>query len=125
MGITRMTGAPYIVHYTTVRNQFFVRIVNKRTEPARFLLKLEQAPASLRQTGLTGVIELPALGEVVEPLILQVARSEFQGPFLFKASLKPVAGGPSIDRQVDFLGPDVRLLREEDAERAQAGAKPK
>ena len=31
-GVTRMTGAPYIVDDSTVRNQFLVRIVNKRSE---------------------------------------------------------------------------------------------
>jgi cytochrome c oxidase accessory protein FixG len=117
LGVTRMTGAPYFVDSATVRNQFFVRIVNKRTEPARFALRLEQAPAGLRQTGLTDTIEIPPLGEIVEPLILQMARGAYQGPFTIRASLQPVAGGRSIERQVEFLGPDVRLLREEEEER--------
>jgi cytochrome c oxidase accessory protein FixG len=122
LGITRMTGAPYYVDSADVRNQFFVRIVNKRTEPAQFVLRLAQAPAGLRQTGLTSVIEMAPLGETVEPLILQMARGVYQGPFTIRASLQPRAGGPGIERQIEFLGPDVRLLREEDGERrAQNG----
>ena len=122
LGITRMTGAPYFVDSAYVRNQFFVRIVNKRTEPAQFVLRLEQAPPGLMQTGLTDAIETPPLGEIVEPLILQVARAAYQGPFTLRASLQPRAGGPSMERQVEFLGPDVRLLREEDEEcRAKNG----
>ena len=37
-GVTRMTGAPYVIDAVSVRNQFLVRIVNKRNEPARFLV---------------------------------------------------------------------------------------
>ena len=117
LGVTRMTGAPYFVDSDYVRNQFFVRIVNKRPERAEFALRLEGAPAGLRQTGLTGVIDLPPLGEIVEPLILQVARGAYQGPFMIQVSLQPNAGGPSIERRVEFLGPDVRLLRDEEQER--------
>jgi cytochrome c oxidase accessory protein FixG len=117
LGVTRMTGAPYFVDIDHVRNQFFVRIVNKRAEPAAFVLRLGSAPSGLRQTGLTGVISLPPLGEIVEPLILQVARGAYTGPFDIQVSLQPKAGGPSIERRVEFLGPDVRLLREEEEER--------
>ena len=60
---------------------------------------------------------MPPLGEIVEPLILQVARGAYQGPFMIQVSLQPKAGGPSIERRVEFLGPDVRLLREEEEER--------
>jgi polyferredoxin len=117
LGVTRMVGAPYFVDFDNVRNQFFVRIVNKRPEPAQFVLRLDGAPAALRQTGLTGVIETPALGEIVEPLILQVARGAYQGPFVIEVTLQPRTGGPGIGRRVEFLGPDVRLLREEEDER--------
>jgi len=112
-----MTGAPYFVDSDSVRNQFFIRIVNKRPEPARFVLRLEQAPAGLRQTGLTDAIDIPPLGEIVEPLILQVVRSAYQGPFIVRILLQPGTGGPAMERRVEFLGPDVRLLREEEEER--------
>ena len=117
LGVTRMTGAPYFVDSDSVRNQFFIRIVNKRPEPARFVLRLEQAPAGLRQTGLTDAIDIPPLGEIVEPLILQVVRSAYQGPFIVRILLQPGTGGPAMERRVEFLGPDVRLLREEEEER--------
>ena len=42
LGVTRMTGAPYIVDATAIRNQFLVRIVNKRNAPARFVLSLDR-----------------------------------------------------------------------------------
>src|SRR4051812_13956789 len=64
-GVTRMTGAPYIVDDAVVRNQFLVRIVNKRSEPARFVLNVDRGPADLRRTGFDTAVEIAPLGELV------------------------------------------------------------
>ena len=64
LGVTRMIGAPYIVDEANVRNQFLVRIVNKRNVPARFTLGIE-GPAELRHLGLDGEVEVGPLGELV------------------------------------------------------------
>jgi len=115
-GVTRIIGAPYIVSAETVRNQFLVRLVNKRNNPVQFVLTLEGAPASVRQAGLVDPVEVPALGEVVQPLVLQLPRSEYQGPFNFVVHIQDRARSFELKRQVEFLGPDVRLLRDEEEE---------
>jgi cytochrome c oxidase accessory protein FixG len=117
-GVTRMTGAPYIVDAQFVRNQFLARIVNKRTEPQRFVVSATQGPGELRQTGFSGVVEVAPLGEIVEPLILQMPRLKYQGPFQVSIGVRDEAGKFHLERQVEFLGPDARLLREEEAEEA-------
>ena len=122
-GVTRMIGAPYIVDKETVRNQFLVRIVNKRTEPESFMVTIANGPAHLLLTGFAGSAVVPPLGEVVQPLIVQVPRPEYQGPFQIQVSMKDQAGRFHLERQVEFLGPDPRLLREEEAEEAH-GAGP-
>jgi cytochrome c oxidase accessory protein FixG len=119
LGVTRITGAPYIVSADFVRNQFLVRLVNKRNEPARFQLRLEHAPAGLRQTGLLGLVELPALGEIVQPLVLQQPRHDYHGPFAFAVRIEDEAGSFHLSRPIEFLGPDVRLLREEEEEQRE------
>ena len=119
LGVTRITGAPYIVSADFVRNQFLVRLVNKRNEPVRFQLSLEHAPRGLRQTGLLGLVELPALGETVQPLVLQQPRPDYRGPFAFAVRIEDQAGSFHLSRQVEFLGPDVRLLREEEEEKRE------
>lgn len=117
LGVTRMTGAPYIVDSATVRNQFLVRIVNKRNVPARFTVQLEGAPHGSRQVGLEAVVEVGPLAEIVQPLIVQQARPEYSGPFEFRIRAVDAAGTFHLERAVEFLGPEARLLREEEHER--------
>jgi cytochrome c oxidase accessory protein FixG len=119
LGITRITGAPYIVSEDYIRNQFLVRVVNKRNSPARYALHLGRAPAALRQTGLTGIFEVPALAETVQPLVLQLPRHDYHGPFVFEVRVEDEAVSFHLERNVEFLGPDPRLLREGEDEKRE------
>ncbi len=116
-GVTRMTGAPYIIDATTVRNQFLVRIVNKRNTPQAFIVKVDGVPADLRRTGFETVVEVGPLGELVQPLILQQPRAGYGGPFHFFVQVQDAAETFRLRREVEFLGPEARLLREEEEER--------
>ncbi len=113
--VTHMIGAPYIVDDTTVRNQFFVRLVNKLNSPVRLVLHVNAAPAGLRQSGFADAVEVAPLGEVVLPLILQQPRAGYTGPFLFEVRVDDAAGTFHLARQVEFLGPEAQLLREDSA----------
>lgn len=113
-GITRMTGAPYIVDDTSVRNQFLVRIVNKRNEPARFMLQVHGGPSGLRTIGADSPMVVGPLGEVVQPLVLQQPRQSYTGPFHFELHVQDAARKFKLQRAVEFLGPEARLLREEE-----------
>ena len=115
--VTRMTGAPYIVDDVSIRNQYFVRVVNKRNTPAHFILRVTNTPAGLHQVGLTTAVEVGPLGEVVQPLILRQARAAYTGPFHLVVRVEDDAGKFFLERKVDFLGPEARLLREEEDER--------
>jgi cytochrome c oxidase accessory protein FixG len=112
-GVTRMTGAPYIVDDATVRNQFLVRIVNKRNTAAKFNVTVENAPAGLRHLGFDTTVQVDALAELVQPLVLQVPRASYTGPFHFDVRVTDAEKTFSIMRQVEFVGPDARLLRED------------
>lgn len=112
--VIRMTGAPYIVDDTSVRNQYLVRIVNKRNQPARFVLRLAGLPESVRQSGFDGPVEVGPLGELVQPLILQKSRGAYTGPFHFEVIVQDAAGRFRLTRGVEFVGPEARLLREEE-----------
>ena len=115
-GVTRMVGAPYIVDRDFIRNQFLVRVVNKRNTPVRFTLAVQQAPDHLRQSGFNTAIEVPALGEIAAPFVLQQSRREYGGPFNFTVRVQDQGGTFHLERSVEFLGPEARLLREEEAE---------
>lgn len=112
-GITRMVGSPYVVDATTVRNQFLVRIVNKRHEPATFTVTLVGGKADITTSGFGSAVEVPALGELVQPLILQQARAAYSGPFKLEVHMRDTEGTFDLVRPVEFVGPDPRLLRED------------
>lgn len=116
IGLTRMTGAPYIVDATTVRNQFLVRIVNKRSEPVRFTLELEGAPSGLRRIGFDTAVVVEPLAELVQPLVLQQPRGSYVGPFAFRVRIVDEKQTFQLTRQSEFLGPEARLLREDEAQ---------
>jgi cytochrome c oxidase accessory protein FixG len=113
-GITRMIGAPYFVDATQVRNQFFVRVINKRSTTTTFTASVD-APVPLRLSGFTEPVSVASLGEEVRPLILLVPRTDYQGPFRFTVTISDTDRSFTISREVEFLGPDAALLREDNA----------
>jgi len=113
MGVTRMTGAPYIVSDEAVRNQYLVRIVNKRESVQSFSLEVIGAPAAFTLTGFTGTVKVGPLGEEVFPLVMQVPRSEYTGKFPLELVLHAGAEGFELRREIEFIGPDPKLLRED------------
>ena len=112
--VTRMTGAPYVIDETSVRNQFLVRIVNKRNSPAKFEVRLADVPANLRQVGFESTVEVGPLAELLQPLVLVQPRGGYVGKFDFTVSVRDPAGQYTITRRVEFTGPEARLLREEE-----------
>jgi hypothetical protein len=117
LGVTRMVGAPYIIDELNIRNQYLVRIVNKRNVPATFTLRLDDAPAGLRLVGFEHPVSIEPLGELVQPLVLQQPRQAYTGPFHFGVRVEDAARTFQLERKVDFLGPEARLLREEEKEK--------
>jgi len=111
-GITRMVGAPYFVDPAHVRNQFLVRVVNKRAVTTEFIATVN-SPVPVILNGFTTPVAIASLGEEVRPLILQVPRAAYEGPFRFTLTVTDPAGTFSISREVEFLGPEARLIREE------------
>jgi len=116
LSVTRMIGSPYIVDAGAIRNQFLVRLVNKRTVPVSFVVELTGTSVHLRQMGFSTAVEVPPLGEIVQPLVLQQPRAEYIGPFKFTVRVADTARTFQLEREVEFLGPDARLLREDEEE---------
>jgi polyferredoxin len=119
--VLRMTGAPYVVDAATVRNQFLVRVVNKRNTPAKYVLHLQDAPDGIHQIGFDQTFEIGPLGEIVQPLIVQQDRAKYAGVFHFTIRIEDAAASYHLQREVEFLGPEARLLRAKEAERRPGG----
>lgn len=119
LGVTRMTGAPYVVDAQSVRNQFLVRVVNKHNARASFTVRTVQTPADARQVGFESTVEIAPLGEIVQPLIVQQPRLTYQGPYHFRIRIEDAEHTFHLERDIEFVGPEARLLRDEEAERRE------
>ncbi len=115
--VYRMSGAAYFVGADEVRNQFMVRLVNKRSVAAVFTVTAADLPAGVRQTGFTAPVTLAPLEESINPLVLVVGRQGYAGPFKFTVRVEDAAHTFTLAREVEFMGPDARLLEEEDHEK--------
>ncbi|MEZ5414304.1 MAG: cytochrome c oxidase accessory protein CcoG [Opitutaceae bacterium] len=111
--ITRITGAPYIVTEDAVRNQFLIRLLNKRAEITDFIVRVD-SPVPVKQTGFEDPVIVGPIGEEVRPLVLRVPRTDYDGSFKFTITISDVQQSFSITREVEFLGPDARLLKEDE-----------
>jgi len=106
LGVTRMIGAPYIIDNHAIRNQYLVRIVNKRNTTTHFVVHLKNTPPGITQSGLTSGIDIAALSEVAAPLILQQDDKYYKGAFIFNIELEDGNHSFSLTRSTEFLGPD-------------------
>ncbi len=123
VGVLRITGAPYIVDASSVRNQFFVRIVNKRNATAQFVVHLDRVGPGVHQIGFDAPVTVGPLAETMRPLIVQQDRTRYTGPFVFDIKVSAAGGEFTLTREAEFQGPEARLLREEDEERHQEKAR--
>jgi len=106
LSVTRMVGAPYYVDGDLVRNQFLVRLVNKRAEPAALAVTVRGLPAGAVVRGLEAPVTVGPLGEEIRPLIVQEPRSRYASPFTFEVEARDPRGSFTLRRAMEFLGPE-------------------
>ncbi|MGC4074245.1 MAG: cytochrome c oxidase accessory protein CcoG [Nibricoccus sp.] len=107
--ITRLGGTPYFVDDAGVRNQFLVRLVNKRDHAQRFSLTLSDP--SVNVTGWSEAVEIPPMAEEVRPLILQIPLSRYTGPEKLEVTITVTEESFSLTRAVEFVGPNPSLVK--------------
>ena len=106
VSLTRVTGIPYIVEGGVVRNQFLVRILNKRNAPITFQLEIADGPLGLHANGMEGGITVTPLGEEIRTVVLTLPRSDLKTeiPLRFRV----LSGdGTIIEKSATFLGPII------------------
>ena len=111
-GVVRLPGAPYYVDASknVVRNQFQVRLLNKRMSPQTFRITLEGASADTLLTGPGDEITLEPQQERLVAAIVEIPRASYRGaqPMVFVITSEP--GGSVMRKKFEFTGPDPRLL---------------
>ena len=106
--LVRMTGSPYFLEANEVRNQFFLRVLNKRNEPAAFRLEVPDAPPGLTVSGTESAIVVDALGEKLSPVVLTYPRSKMgagHGEFPLRIRVVSADGKITLEKTATFLGP--------------------
>ncbi len=106
----RMPGGAYYVTGDEVRNQFFVRVINKLNESAQFRLELDgPLPEGLQVSGLDDVLELDAMEESQKTLVLSVPKAAFSGKIPFRVRVTDVKSGTSVlTSRLELLGPETQ-----------------
>ncbi len=104
VSLTRVTGIPYVVEGGVVRNQFLVRVLNKRNAPITFKLEIADGPQSLHWNGMEGGIIVAPLGEEIRTVVLTLPRSDLKKelPLRFRVLS---SDGTIIEKSATFLGP--------------------
>jgi cytochrome c oxidase accessory protein FixG len=111
-GLVRLPGSPYYVDTAknVVRNQFQLRLLNKRMAPQQFRISLEGASADTLLTGPDGLITLEAQQERLVAAIVEIPRASYRGPQPMAFLITSEPGGSTMRKKFDFTGPDPRLL---------------
>ena len=111
VNVLRMQGSPYYVNAGMVRNQFLIRLINKRNEPRTFTLAMEGTlPAGMAAAGADNPVAIAAQGEELKPLVITLPQSNFTAPFLLRIRVTDTADGKTyVTKPFEFTGPDTRL----------------
>lgn len=106
VSLTRVTGIPYVVEGGVVRNQFLVRILNKRNTPITFQLEIADGPPSLHWNGADDGITVAPLGEEIRTVVLTLPKADLkkQLPLRFRILS---SDGTVIEKAGTFLGPGI------------------
>jgi len=109
--LVRMSGASYYVNEGVVRNQFTIRVINKRNRDSAFHITLEGSlPAQVIVTGNEQEVALPPMQEVQRTITVSLPTAAFHDGILFKARITDTRTGDSVlTRGIELLGPDPRV----------------
>ncbi|MBE2181659.1 MAG: cytochrome c oxidase accessory protein CcoG [Chthoniobacterales bacterium] len=106
LSVLRMQGAPYFRDESAVRNNFMVRIANKRAEACEYSVNVDSPVSGLAATGASShPLTLGPGEEVQEPLIMTVPDADFGGNFDVQVQVRGADGKVEAEKSVPFLGP--------------------
>ena len=108
--VVRMGGAQYYVGDGIVRNQFLVRIINKRNASSTYRLDLiGDVPQGISIMGNAQTLQLAPMGEEQKTIVLSMPETSYTGPKKMQIKVTDVERGDTVTTRVmEFLGPDPR-----------------
>lgn len=102
------SGTAFNVSNGIIRNQFMVRVINKRNTPSLYTFSIEgDLPAGLQVAGHEAPLELPPLGEELKSLVFTLPVTGYQKPSRMVIRVTEAATGRSVTTMpIEFVGPD-------------------
>ena len=107
---SRMQGMPFYLDDETIRNQFFIRLVNKQNHPLTLQVSVESPIGELERHGFESRVEIPPMGEETGPIVMLLPRHAYTGRFTTTLVITDMDNSFRIERSVEFIGPDMRLM---------------
>ena len=109
--VLRMQGSPFYVSNGVLRNQFLIRLINKRNEPRTFTLAmLGDLPAGLVCAGADAPVIITAQADDLKPLMITLPEGSFKEPFKLSIRVTDTQDGKTYTtKPFEFTGPDPRL----------------
>ncbi|MCB1230968.1 MAG: cytochrome c oxidase accessory protein CcoG [Verrucomicrobiae bacterium] len=111
--VGRLVGQPFYVNDQGVRNQFELRMVNKRNEEATFKVHAVDPPKGLELSGVEKAFVVPPQGEVTRPFFANLPAVDYKGRFTLKFEITVQPGDITIDSEIVFLGPSAYQFKEQ------------
>lgn len=109
----RAPGSPYYIDAEVVRNQFMVRVTNKRNDSATYALVLEMDAQGVTARGVDDPLEIEGNGEVIRPVIVLADKETYAGGFSMVVKIIDDEGDELMERPLEFIGPSPNLLHKE------------
>ncbi len=106
--LVRLPGPAYFLdgaQQDSVRNQFILRILNKRAEQESVRIEIAGAPSTLAVSGVAEAVTVPPLGEANLPLVLRLPRNGVQGELPLKVRIVGASGKLLTEKKLTFLAP--------------------
>lgn len=104
------SGSAFNLFNGSIRNQFMVRVINKRNEPSSYTVSVEgDVPRELQIAGNETPIQLPAQGEDLKSLVFSLPQSFYTKPLKMVVRVTETSTGHSVTTMpIEFTGPDPR-----------------
>jgi cytochrome c oxidase accessory protein FixG len=109
--VWRMGGPPYHVDESYVRNQYMVRITNRKNQPTSFSLSMENSHPEYIVNGIDQPLLIDGNGDSLKALVVLAPRDSYDGESTMLLNVLDENGKIIADRSVEFIGPDPALIR--------------
>jgi cytochrome c oxidase accessory protein FixG len=106
--LTRLPGPAYFLDgekQDSVRNQFILRVLNKRNTSEKMHIQLSGAPTGLAVSGIVEGFTVPPTGEANVPLVLRIPRAQVANDIPLQVRVLNAAGKTVAEKQFTFLAP--------------------